>query len=152
MTNCVCEHSIDHHALSIQPGPSVMACTFVGCDCEDFMAVSSDPQTFEEAFDIVVSDPQTFEEAFDIVVADMKALMINRQRGYGPGNITAFGETGVVVRCSDKVERLKTMVKTGIEPKDEAVLDTWMDLGNYAIIAQMLRNGWFTLPLKEAQK
>lgn len=91
----------------------------------------------------------TFEEGFDEVVSDLKALMVSKQRDYGYGNITKFGELGCLVRASDKVERLSNLFKRGVSPSNESVSDSWRDLANYSIIVLMLRKCVFTLPLKE---
>ena len=74
-----------------------------------------------------------------------------KQKDYGSRNISEFGEQGVLVRSSDKFERLKNLHgKIGIyTPSDkniilqeanESIDDTWLDISNYAIIAQMIRN------------
>ena len=92
---------------------------------------------------------ETFEEAVYKIATEIADLVISKQRDYGHGNILAFGELGVLVRCSDKIERLKNLWKRGIEPENETVTDTWKDLVGYSFIALMLREGTFTLPLKE---
>lgn len=92
-------------------------------------------------------NPQTFEEAVRLIASEIAELVIRKQRDYGHGNILAFGELGVVVRVSDKAERLKHLYKTGDAPRNEAVEDTWDDLAGYSLIGKMLRRGWFELPL-----
>jgi hypothetical protein len=95
--------------------------------------------------------PQTFEEALDSVLADMRAVMIERQHKYGPHNITMFGEKGCVVRLSDKLGRLVNLhFHNGAETPDETVEDTWIDAGNYGVIALMVRRGIWGLPLSDA--
>ena len=96
--------------------------------------------------------PTTFEDALDCVLAEMRAIMISKNRDYGANNISAFGELGVLVRASDKVERLKTLLMGDREPNHESIDDTWRDLGNYAIIAQLVRRGWWGLPMEEVDK
>jgi len=75
------------------------------------------------------------------VAEEQLQLLINKQLDYGPGNINAFGELGVLVRCSDKVERLKNLYSKDRTPAHESVDDSWKDLGNYPLIAQMIRKG-----------
>lgn len=89
-----------------------------------------------------------FEEALEVVDRELNGLMVKKQTDYGHGNITAFGELGVLVRCSDKLARLKNILTRGIVPSNEAIEDSWMDLANYARIALMLRKGLFMLPLR----
>ncbi|MHB1954841.1 MAG: hypothetical protein ACYCOU_13965, partial [Sulfobacillus sp.] len=84
------------------------------------------------------------------------ALMVRKHQDYGPGNINAFGEVGLVVRLSDKIERLKHLLfetdATGrrvprpTEPHNESVEDTYRDILNYALIALMVRHQWWNLP------
>jgi hypothetical protein len=65
----------------------------------------------------VAPGPATFNEA---VLANAKAraeLMINKQKDYGKDNILIFGEYGVLVRLSDKFERLKNLLKGGTDQK-----------------------------------
>ena len=93
-------------------------------------------------------DPITWEEALDTVLAELRALMVAKHNDYGPGNIDALGERGVFVRVWDKVNRLKRLVWEGRDAfvRNETTLDTWRDLANYSIIAEMLSKGWWTLP------
>ena len=92
---------------------------------------------------------KTFEQAVDSVITELRALMISKQKDYGPGNIMSFGEYGVLVRVNDKVERLKNLHKSGREPNNESIDDTWKDIANYGIISLMVRRGIFNLPLGE---
>lgn len=94
-------------------------------------------------------EPTTFEEATKIIANEIAELVIVKQADYGQGNILDFGEYGVLVRTNDKIARLKNLYKQGKKPKNEAVDDSWMDTAGYAIVALMVRQGWFTLPLKE---
>ncbi|MDI3341267.1 MAG: hypothetical protein QJR03_12130 [Sphaerobacter sp.] len=97
-----------------------------------------------------MSEPRTFEEAVDLVLADMRRVMIERQRKYGPDNIRMFGEKGVVIRCHDKLARLAHFhFGGGTDASDESIDDSWIDTGNYAAIALMLRRGWWGLPLSD---
>jgi len=95
---------------------------------------------------------RTFEQGFDVVAADLKRLMVNRQAKYGHQNILSFGETGVLVRATDKISRLKNFFfpekgTFATEFLDESITDSWRDLANYSIIALMLKYDVFNLPL-----
>lgn len=68
-------------------------------------------------------------------------LLDEKNRDYGPGNISAFGEKGVIVRLNDKVERLKTLVWGDKHPEHEKVSDTWLDIANYGVIGLMCHRG-----------
>lgn len=94
--------------------------------------------------------PNTFDDAVHSIMNRLGALMISKQHDYGPRNITDFGEIGCLIRANDKMARLKNLLKdTSSKPKNESIEDSWTDLANYAIIALMLREGIFELPLKK---
>ncbi len=78
-------------------------------------------------------------EALRVAIANIATLDM-KQRDYGSGNISSFGEFGVLVRMNDKMERLKNLLKME-SPKNESVEDSYLDLANYAIIAVLLRRG-----------
>jgi len=81
------------------------------------------------------------KEAFRIVCENVR-LMDTKQQDYGSGNISAFGEFGVLVRLNDKIERLKNLNKMP-SVKNEAIDDTYLDISNYAVIAMLIRrNLW----------
>ena len=75
-------------------------------------------------------------------------LMMDKQRDYGPKNISMFGEFGVLVRMNDKIQRLLNLTAHNKDPEYEAIEDTWMDLRNYGQIALMVRYEQFVLPLE----
>lgn len=68
------------------------------------------------------------------------AVLDRKQRDYGSRNISSFGEFGVLVRMTDKMERLKNLWKME-KPKNESVEDSYLDLSNYALIAILVRRG-----------
>jgi methionyl-tRNA formyltransferase len=74
--------------------------------------------------------------ALKVALENVK-LLDDKQQDYGSGNIAAFGEKGVLVRCVDKTERLKQLVWRSKTAKNEKVFDSWQDLANYAMIAQL---------------
>jgi hypothetical protein len=91
----------------------------------------------------------TFDEAVYSIADEMAKLVISKQKDYGQGNILAFGEYGIMVRMSDKFERLKNLMGTGKQPSNESMDDTLSDIMGYASLWKMLRQDTFTLPLKE---
>jgi hypothetical protein len=78
--------------------------------------------------------------ALNLAVQNVK-LLDSKQLDYGSGNISAFGEYGVLVRASDKIERLKNLSKSPGKPNHESVRDTWMDLSNYGLIGALCHEG-----------
>lgn len=109
------------------------------------------PTTFEQAIDEVITeirDELSSPEKVEKLLEEMKQVLIEKQFDYGHGNILKFGEFGVLVRVSDKIERLKTLLENNATPKNESIYDSWKDLSNYGIIALLLRRKTFTLPLE----
>lgn len=94
-----------------------------------------------------VKEPKTFEEATRIIANEIASLVISKQADYGKSNILDFGEFGVLVRTNDKIARLKNLSISGKKP--ESVEDSWEDLAGYALIALMLKRGWFNLELEK---
>lgn len=80
---------------------------------------------------------------------EMFALLCAKQHDYGHDNINAFGLIGLAVRLSDKVARLHNIRKHA-DPKNESEKDTLLDIVGYGVIADLLSNGTFQLPLKGA--
>lgn len=75
----------------------------------------------------------------------MVELLCRKQNDYGHGNITKFGQFGVLVRLSDKVERLRNLQnrKALAEPYEDAL---W-DVVGYCVVALMLDDETFSLEL-----
>src|SRR3990167_2522889 len=98
-----------------------------------------------------VVGPRTFEAALSRIYWDRLAVMVNRQRKYGPDNILSTGLLGIAVRMRDKWERLWRFASKQDETQyaDESLRDTLIDLGNYADIALMLLDGTWGLPMEE---
>lgn len=76
---------------------------------------------------------------------DMEPLLVNRQLKYGTKNIMAFGYKGIAMRMADKVARIENGQG---DFEDEAYRDAVMDLVGYCVIAMMLHDGTFHLPVQ----
>ena len=76
-------------------------------------------------------------------VADEIAELLDQKRAdYGTENIKKFGSYGVLVRVSDKVERLINLSCKEGQVNFESVEDSWKDIAGYAILALIeLREG-----------
>lgn len=105
---------------------------------------------------LTATKPATWNDAVRRIFHDQYAIMVRKQHDYGPGNIAAFGELGVLVRLSDKFERLKHLLVTQDAagrvvprteaPTNESIEDSYRDLLNYALIALMVRQGLWETP------
>ena len=93
-------------------------------------------------------EPQTKEIIKEFLI-DIQ-LFDKKQGDYGPQNIAKFGVIGVLVRSSDKIERLVNLYRTSTlkqtttpatRLQDETVNDTWADLSVYGAIARLINKG-----------
>ena len=78
------------------------------------------------------------------IAAECVSLLDEKQKDYGPKNISRFGVRGLSVRLYDKVERLANLLMDREEsPKNESLEDTFKDITNYGLIGLMLlRDQW----------
>lgn len=102
--------------------------------------MESDQEWIDTLADIIGIETDLGRKSFH-ALCEAAILLDSKNRDYGPGNISAFGERGVVVRLNDKVERLKTLVWNGKSPEHEKVADTWIDITNYGIIGLLCHKG-----------
>jgi hypothetical protein len=68
-------------------------------------------------------------------------LLIKKHKDYGPTNIAnAPGGplNGLRVRMHDKQARINHLIDNNLDPKNESLRDSFLDLANYAIIALMV--------------
>ncbi len=85
-----------------------------------------------------------FEEDAQKIYDELLAILVKKQLDYGPFNIwhAPGGATnGLMVRMSDKLERLKNLIYKNREPNNESLEDSFVDMANYAIIALMVQRG-----------
>ena len=93
----------------------------------------------EEPIPYTVTDYITEHHKIALEIAE---LLDQKRQDYGTENIKKFGSHGVLVRVSDKVERLINLSKRNNKPNFESVEDTWRDIAGYAILALIeLREG-----------
>ena len=125
---------------------------------------SHDPQTGETnpyyreklekdpVFFIEETYPQMAEE-FKNICAEQYKLFCQKQSNYGPTNISVGTDlktkddvrlslTGLWFRMNDKIQRLKNLIILGkLNAVDESAADSFQDLSNYGIIAQLVSRG-----------
>ena len=85
-----------------------------------------------------------FNEALQFKFQEAKALLLQKHEDYGPTNISnAPGGplNGLRVRIHDKSARINHLLDSGVEPKNESLRDSFLDMANYAIIALMVIDG-----------
>lgn len=69
------------------------------------------------------------------IIESVKTLLLAKNASYGDDNLRRFGRYGILVRMSDKVERIRHLLETGKQTILESERDTWMDIAGYAIQA-----------------
>jgi hypothetical protein len=73
-------------------------------------------------------------------------LFDKKQQDYGSNNIGLWGDLGVVVRATDKIMRLRTLLTSKEKPAvAETLCETYGDLANYGIIGQLIQKGIWPL-------
>ena len=83
---------------------------------------------------------EIYTDEFLRITNQMHDIYIKKNHDYGNSFDKSIDELGIVAavtRMSDKIERLKSLVKKESEVKDESFLDTVMDLANYAVMTAM---------------
>ena len=79
-------------------------------------------------------------EIFKSITEGMLKTYTKKNQDYGNSfdkSMDEFGLMSAVVRMSDKMERLKSLVKKDAKVKDESVEDTLLDLANYCVMTVM---------------
>ena len=95
-------------------------------------------------------------KSFREIQKEQYVLFVSKMMDYGLGNIALgsdltekedvdFSMMGIWLRCNDKINRLKNLLKRKGDAyvKNEPMIDSFVDISNYGIIAQLvLRGQW----------
>jgi hypothetical protein len=116
-------------------------------DIKSYPKMSDTVKQLEKEYPIIA------EEFKEILLAQYE-LFSQKMLSYGMGNISMgsnletkdevkFSLTSIWIRMNDKMNRLKNLVLLGNKnPLDnEPTMDSWVDLTNYGIIAQIVSKG-----------
>lgn len=109
-------------------------------------------KTTQKASEILKEEYPTIYNGYISIMDEQLELFSKKHLDYGMHNITAgtslanedersFALTGLWYRISDKVNRWKNMIITGRKTQNETLIDTYQDLTNYGIIAQLVKRG-----------
>jgi hypothetical protein len=107
----------------------------------------------------VIDFEKTYPELayeFQQIQKEQYELFASKMMDYGLSNISLgstlenqddinLSITGIWLRCNDKINRLKNILKRGGKNyvAGEAAIDSFIDISNYGIIAQLvLRSKW----------
>jgi hypothetical protein len=136
-----CETCLDEGYIEVDPPDIDLYPFYIACpDCpEEPMTTGTGSVPQAEA---AQRDLEQFCAEVTDVVTEITNLLIEKRRGYGPGNITRHGEYGVLVRLDDKTERLRNMLAhQTTTAASESRDDTWQDVIGYGILGLLLERG-----------
>ena len=82
----------------------------------------------------------TFEEILETMLSTYKAKNADYGNSFDK-TLNEFGLVASVVRLNDKMERIKSLIKSDAKVLDEKIDDTLLDMANYAVLTLLwLRN------------
>ena len=104
------------------------------------------------AVEILKKEYPTIYNGYTQIQSEQLELFAKKHLDYGMHNITAgtqlatedeigFALTGLWYRISDKVNRWKNLLINRRSVQNESLMDTYQDLANYGIIAQLVARG-----------
>jgi hypothetical protein len=126
-------------------------------DREVKFTIDKDTKSYPKMSDTV----RQMEKEYPVIAEEFKEIMMAQYElfavkmlSYGMGNISMgsnletkdevkFSLTSIWIRMNDKMNRLKNLVLLGNKnPLDnEPTMDSWIDLTNYGVIAQIVSKG-----------
>ena len=68
-------------------------------------------------------------------------LFCSKHHDYGPNNIAAMGTDGIISMLKSKVERLDRLHNQKVDPNNETLRDTVLDIADYGIILLLVMDG-----------
>lgn len=90
-----------------------------------------------------------FQDAVTEILGDIGDLLIRKQIDYGPAAITRFGLQGIIIRMSDKLERIINLIRLKADPEvNESIEDTLADIVGYAVLGLVLQKYGTIPPIK----
>jgi hypothetical protein len=119
-----------------------------------FIEITTDPTGTKKAVADFEKTYPTLAKEWKEVQQEQYELFAKKMLDYGLGNI-ALGTnleepediklsiTGIWLRCNDKINRLKNLIKRDGKNyvEGEAMIDSFIDIANYGIIAQLVMKG-----------
>ena len=102
------------------------------------------------ATQILKEEYPTIYSGYKQIIDEQFELFAKKHLDYGMHNVTAgtnldtpdeieFAMTGLWYRISDKINRWKNMIISGRRAQNETIIDTFQDITNYGIIAQLVK-------------
>jgi hypothetical protein len=105
-----------------------------------------------ETIQILKKEYPTIADGYEQIILEQYELFAKKHLDYGMSNISAgtqlsntdeieFALTGLWYRLNDKVNRWKNMIISKHKANNEPLIDTYQDITNYGIIAQLVERG-----------
>lgn len=88
--------------------------------------------------------PSDFAQDVHVVFSEAEELLLQKHHDYGPKNISQSPGgplNGLRVRMWDKMARINNLLDSGVEPQNESLRDSYLDLLCYSAIALMVLDG-----------
>lgn len=85
-----------------------------------------------------------FEDVVVETYAEAMRVLLKKHADYGPKNIALSPGgplNGLRVRMWDKMARINNLIDNDVEPENESLKDSFLDLANYALIAMIVLDG-----------
>ena len=92
----------------------------------------------------------TFNESVEKKAKELSDVVIKKQHDYGKGNVLNApidSRLATIVRLNDKVQRAANLIESDIDPENESLQDTALDIMGYGMILSMIIDDTFKLPL-----
>ena len=104
------------------------------------------------AREIMMKEYPTIYDGYVQIMDEQFELFCKKHLDYGMGNISQgtnletpdekeFAISGLFFRLNDKVNRWKNLLVNKREANNESLVDTYQDITNYGIIAQLVERG-----------
>ena len=112
----------------------------------------SDAKKPPSAREILKKEYPIIYNGYKDIIDEQFELFAKKHLDYGMHNVSAgtnletpqeveFAMTGLWYRLSDKINRWKNMIISGRKAQNETLIDTFQDVTNYGIIAQLVKRG-----------
>ena len=112
------------------------------------------PKSKEDVISYMETKYPKMTSEFKRIQREQYELFLRKQHDYGPQNIAVgtalindedkrLSLMGIWFRINDKVERIKTLIMRGDDGslEDEGLVDSYSDIANYGVMAQVVASG-----------
>lgn len=127
---------------------------YIGMSSREISDAKSGISNKRKSSEILKEEYPSIYAGYMDIVEEQLELFSKKHLDYGMSNISAgtqlstedersFALSGLWYRMNDKINRWKNLIVSSRGPQNETLIDTFQDLSNYAIIAQLVsRNQW----------